>query len=332
MRFLGRRVPLSGADPSPLQWRSRQRSAAAAGRRAHQAPPQRQLRQAVRQGLHRAGQRAAGRRHPQLTCATFACIDPREGDPQGQLAWRPLRRGIADLHRRAEVGRKATERYLDALASIDEDTTLDDVLHRLGQPQYWHGRRVRALHPFAPDDRQLLQAVSRGEFTINGFRNRDLQRLYFAQPPATPAEARRRSAWVSRKLRLLRAHGLIYKVDWHPPLPPHQSRTHRHHRHPHRAPLQRPSTHCRRGINHAPPRRFTASVLQSTYSRRSLHASDYLTDPERELDPGPVAHRTISTRRLDSLPPRVLMRDGGVAPMSGWCRVGGSRPRAYWPG
>src|SRR5205823_6425437 len=83
---------------------------------------------------------------------------------------RPLRRGIADLHRRAEVSRKATERYLDALASVDEDTTLDDVLHRLGQPTYWHGRRVRALQPFAPDDRQLIQAISRGEFTINGVR------------------------------------------------------------------------------------------------------------------------------------------------------------------
>jgi hypothetical protein len=47
---------------------------------------------------------------------------------------------------------------------------------------------------------------------LNGFRNRDLQRLCFAQPPATPTEARRRSASVSRKLRLLRAHGLIYKV------------------------------------------------------------------------------------------------------------------------
>ena len=65
----------------------------------------------------------------------------------------PVRRGIADLHRRAEVGRKATKRYLDALASIDQDTTLEAVLHRLGRPQYWHGRRVRALHPFAPDDR-----------------------------------------------------------------------------------------------------------------------------------------------------------------------------------
>src|SRR5712691_10727212 len=139
--------------------------------------------------------------------------------PGGTLAWRPLRRGIADLHRRAEVGRKATERYLDALASVDQDTTLHEVLSRLGQPQYWHGRRVRALSPFAPDDRQLLQVISRGEFTLNGIRNRDLQRLCFAHPPATPAEARRRSAWASRKLRLLRAHGLIYKV----------THTHRYH-------------------------------------------------------------------------------------------------------
>ena len=58
-------------------------------------------------------------------------------------------------------------------ASAEQDTTLDEVLRRLGQPQYWHGRRVRALSPFAPDDRQLLQAISRGEFTINGIRNRD---------------------------------------------------------------------------------------------------------------------------------------------------------------
>jgi hypothetical protein len=142
----------------------------------------------------------------------FRAYRPKEGDPQGGLAWRPLRRGIADLYRRAEVGRKASERYLDALASAEQDTTLDEVLRRLGQPQYWHGRRVRALHPFAPDDRQLLQAISRGEFTVNGIRNRDLQRLCFDQPPATPAEARRRSAWATRKLRLLRAHGLIYKL------------------------------------------------------------------------------------------------------------------------
>jgi hypothetical protein len=142
----------------------------------------------------------------------FRVYRPKEGKPEDGLDWRPLRRGIADLHRRADVARTAAERYLDALGSVDLDTTLHDVVRRLGQPKYWHGRRVRALHPFDPDDRQLLQLISRGEFTLNGLRNRDLQRLYFRHPPATLTEARRRSAHVSRKLRLLRAHGVIYKI------------------------------------------------------------------------------------------------------------------------
>jgi hypothetical protein len=141
----------------------------------------------------------------------FRVYRPKEGDPDGELAWRKMRRGIADLHRRAEVSRKATERYLDALATVDDDTTLEELISRLGQPKQWKGGRARALRPFE-DDRALLEAVSRGEFTLNGFRNRHLRTILFLQPLKTDQEKRRRSAWVSRKLRLLRAHGLIRKI------------------------------------------------------------------------------------------------------------------------
>jgi hypothetical protein len=140
----------------------------------------------------------------------FRVYRPKEGDPDGELAWRQMRRGIADLHRRAEVSRKAAERYLDAFASVEEQTTLEELLRRLGQPKQWRGRRVRALRPFG-DDSTLLEAVSRAEFTINGFRNRNLQAIFFPCTAKSPEEARRRSAWVSRKLRLIRAHGLIAK-------------------------------------------------------------------------------------------------------------------------
>lgn len=141
----------------------------------------------------------------------FRVFRPKEGDPQGEKKWRKLRRGIADLHRRAEISRKATERYADAYAAIEDDTTLEDLIRRLEQHTHWHGRRVRALRPFA-DDTSLLKAVNRGEFTVSGFRNRDLQAILFSTPASSPAEYRRRSAAVSRKLRLLRAHGLITKV------------------------------------------------------------------------------------------------------------------------
>lgn len=137
----------------------------------------------------------------------------KEGDPKGRLAWRPMRRGIADLHRRAEVSAKATERYLDAFAAVEEDTTLEELVQRLGQPRRWRQRRVRALHLFSPGDRELLQAVNRAEFSLNGFRNRDLRPLFFAGEPKTKREARRRAAWVSRRIRLLRAHGLVQKVQ-----------------------------------------------------------------------------------------------------------------------
>src|SRR5207244_8299639 len=154
-------------------------------------PRRRQLPECGRRGRSNVGQRAHGGRRtvPHLRDLSqprhlraegtlnnvddFRVYRPKEGDAEGELAWRPLRRGIADLDRRAEVPRKATERYLDGLASVDQDTTLQEVLHQLGQATHWHGRRVRALQPFAPDDRQLLQAISRGEFTLNGVRNRD---------------------------------------------------------------------------------------------------------------------------------------------------------------
>jgi len=56
-----------------------------------------------------------------------------------------------------------------------------------------------------------LTAVNHGEFTINGFRNRNLQALLYENETGSLAE-RRRSAAVSRKLRMLRAHGIVQKI------------------------------------------------------------------------------------------------------------------------
>ena len=147
----------------------------------------------------------------------FRTYRPAEGGPDDQLAWRPMRLGVADLHRRSQVSQKANDRYLDAFANLDDTTRFSELIRPLEQPCHYHGRRVRALRPFQPDDFALLVAVQRGEFAINGVRNRDLQRLVYAgnqtdSQPLSAVERRRRSAAVSRKLRMLRAHGLIQKV------------------------------------------------------------------------------------------------------------------------
>jgi hypothetical protein len=127
-----------------------------------------------------------------------------------------MRHGVADMHRRAEVSQRANERYWDGLSAVDDSTRFSEFTRTLEQPCQYQGRRVRALHLFQAGDHQLLQAVNRGEFLIRGFRNRDLQPLLYEpvhpHSPLSPKEKRRHSAAISRKLRILRAHGLIQKV------------------------------------------------------------------------------------------------------------------------
>ena len=143
----------------------------------------------------------------------FRTLRPKEGGPADDLQWRQMRRGVADLHRRAEVSQKTNERYLDALSTVDDSTRLSELIRKLEQPSHLSQQRVRALHPFSAEDHALLKAVNRGEFAINGLRNRDLQTL-LPGPKASlsAAEKRRRSAKMSRQLRMLRAHGIIRKV------------------------------------------------------------------------------------------------------------------------
>lgn len=142
----------------------------------------------------------------------FRVYRRKSGDEQGPLAWLPLRRGIADLHGRAEVSQKALNCYCNALAAVDDTTTLRQLTASVEKRVRWNGQWVRALHPFQADDLALLEAVNRGEFTIHGLRNRDLQALLFPVAAADHKEKRRRSAAISRKLRLLRAHGIIRKL------------------------------------------------------------------------------------------------------------------------
>jgi hypothetical protein len=142
----------------------------------------------------------------------FRVYRPKEGGPEDDLQWRPMRKGIADLQRRAVVSGKANERLLDALATVDDSRRVEELTAGIQQHTTWNGRRVRALRPWG-DDKPLLTAVNHGEFLINGFRNRDLQSLLYPSAAVSSAERRRRSAAISRKLRMLRAHGLIQKVN-----------------------------------------------------------------------------------------------------------------------
>jgi hypothetical protein len=134
-----------------------------------------------------------------------------ENDPSGPKKLQRLRKGVVDLPRRAEISQAANKRYLEALAAVETPTLLRDVLDRLAQPIKHDGRRSRGLQPLSGRDADLVAFLMRGEFTINGFRNRDLRHALFG-PTDDPAQIPRQSASSGRLLRLFREHKLIYRV------------------------------------------------------------------------------------------------------------------------
>jgi hypothetical protein len=135
-----------------------------------------------------------------------------ESRPDGRKAWYPLRRGVADLYRRAQISRMANERYLTALAATSVTTPLAQEAVTICQPVRRPQRRYRALNPFEAADAQLLAAVNRGEWALKGFRNREIRALLFGEAKDQKQE-RSQAAKVSRRLALLHAHGLIAKVS-----------------------------------------------------------------------------------------------------------------------
>lgn len=208
MRFLGRRVPLQGGVHGHFKGESVSD--------LRQRPEGVRIKHRVNQNSIKMYDKQGSVLRIETTINNprdFKVFRRPEGASQDtRQAWLKLRKGVADMHRRAMVSEAANERYLDALAVVGDNEKLTHVLKQVCQPATWKGSRARALRPFHAQDMGLLQQVSRGEYSINGFRNRDLCNALFKDIPSEGKEKRKRSASVTRQLRLLRAHGIITKV------------------------------------------------------------------------------------------------------------------------
>jgi hypothetical protein len=145
--------------------------------------------------------------------AEFKVRRRAHGKPKSPRILRPLRKGVADIQARARIGQAINNRYFDALAAADTDKTVQQILSAVLKPADAGGRRVRALRPWSSPDIEVLRAIGHGEFLTNGFRNRDLVAILYPALPDEKQERRRASGRISRLLRILRAHGLIRRVE-----------------------------------------------------------------------------------------------------------------------
>jgi len=171
----------------------------------------------------------------------FQVFRTKEGEgSDAPKAWLQMRKGVADLDRRAEVSQAANHRFAESLASVAETTPLGKLLEPLCQPaQAKNGRRVRALHPSAGSDGALLRCLAQGDFLVNGFRNRDVRAtLYRVTHDAK--EQHQQAAAITRKLAmLLVSPRLDREAATRSPLSSQRCQQTRHHGAPGRLPSRR---------------------------------------------------------------------------------------------
>jgi len=127
------------------------------------------------------------------------------------MDWVPLRRGVVDIRRRSELSMGANRRYLDALSVVGDSTPSHRVLDSVSGPVYVNGSRSRALRPISPEESRLFQEILSAEHLLQGIRNTDLRRALFPAGQSDP-DKRAQSGRITRSLRLLAAHGLIFRV------------------------------------------------------------------------------------------------------------------------
>ena len=142
-----------------------------------------------------------------------------QNDPKFPAMRRPMRRTVADLPQRAEVGQEVNGRYLEALAGVAETRTVKEIAEPLTRrvpepsgPRSKVARQVRGLNPLAAEDATLLAVISDPKWMVHGLKNRDVVAALYSDDAKDDKERRRRSAHVTRLIRLLRAHGLLEKI------------------------------------------------------------------------------------------------------------------------
>jgi hypothetical protein len=133
-------------------------------------------------------------------------------DGTRQRRWCPMRKGVVNFWRYAQVAHQANARFLAALAQVPPKGAAIQELDSLSRARVVDGKRYARFQPLSAADTRLFAAALAGEHALNGFRNKQLQAHLYAAPATTPEESRRRSARVSRLIAKLRGHGLIAKV------------------------------------------------------------------------------------------------------------------------
>jgi hypothetical protein len=135
----------------------------------------------------------------------------RHRDGTTTRGWFVMCKGVGNLHHYQSHALACNQRYLEALAAVDDPTPGYDDLKKLTEPQRHHGRSYAGFNPAREEEARLFAAVLAGDHIAQGFRNRDIRAALYTESSKDPLR-HRHSAAVGRILKRLQVRGLAAKV------------------------------------------------------------------------------------------------------------------------
>jgi hypothetical protein len=130
----------------------------------------------------------------------YRTVEHRNGTSSKKYA--TMKKNIYSLAPLRELLVASNRRYLQFISAFADHSSGRAKLKHLSQSLQKNNRRYKGFNFFDQDDLNLLLAIVRGEFTISGFRNKDI-RKYFPG---------KNCGQVSRLIKRLREYGLIRKA------------------------------------------------------------------------------------------------------------------------
>jgi hypothetical protein len=127
-------------------------------------------------------------------------VEQRNGERLFKLA--PLRKSIYSLGDLRQLMSAANDRYLAFMACLDNPDAAHKALAKMAAPVKVKGRSFRGFDLFLDPDYRLVLTLARGEWSISGFRARDLCQHILGLT----------SGRASYLIKRLRTHGLVKKA------------------------------------------------------------------------------------------------------------------------
>ena len=146
-------------------------------------------------------------------------------DGTSSTGWYPMCKGVGNLHHYQSHALACNQRYLEALAAVDDPTPALDDLENLTERRRQQGRSYAGFNPARQEEIRLFTAVLAGDHIAQGFRNKDIRAALYdgRQERATTASPKRgrgptaetiARAWPDRQSA---AHATLARHQQRPP-------------------------------------------------------------------------------------------------------------------